>query len=134
MLIIVRGMVVISVSINDQLLAELDRIRSELGFSGRSEALRAAIRLLASEYPRKIEFDEKTFGVLLVIHGQEAEDLVTEAKHNFLDIVHTQLHNKFKADKCLELFILNGLVSRILEFKNTFQKSDKIDYVKLLLI
>jgi len=130
----IGGLVVISVSINERLLAELDRIRGEVGFSGRSEALRAAIRLLASEYPPKVELDEKTFGVLLLIHGHEAEDLVTEAKHRFLDVVHTQLHNKFKADKCLELFILNGLLRRILEFKNVFQKSDKIDYVKLITI
>ncbi len=127
-------MVVISVSINDQLLAELDRIRSEVGFSGRSETLRAAIRLLASEYPRKVELDEKAFGVLLLIHGHEAEDLVTEAKHKFLDVVYTQVHNRFKADKCLELFILNGLLSRMLEFKSVFQRSDKIDYVKLIII
>jgi len=127
-------MVVISVSINDQLLAELDRIRSEVGFSGISEALRAAIRLLAAEYPRKVELDEKAFGVLLLIHGHEAEDLVTEAKHKFLDVVYTQIHNRFKADKCLELFILNGLLSRMLEFKSVFQRSDKIDYVKLIII
>jgi CopG family nickel-responsive transcriptional regulator len=127
-------MAVISVSINDQLLAELDRIRGEVGFSGRSEALRAAIRLLVSEYPRKVELDEETFGVLLLIHGHEAEDLVTEAKHKFLDVVHTQVHNRFKAGKCLELFVLSGLLSRILEFKKLFQRSDKIDYVKLLLI
>lgn len=125
---------IISVSINDHLLAELDRIQKELGFSGRSEALRAAIRLLASEYPLKVELDAKTVAVLLLIHGHEAEDLVTEAKHRFLDIVHTQIHNRFKADKCLELFILNGLLSRILEFKSIFQRSDKIDYVKLLTI
>jgi CopG family nickel-responsive transcriptional regulator len=127
-------LVVISVSINEPLLAELDRIRREVGFSGRSEALRAAIRLLAAEYPRKVEADEKTFGVLLLIHGHEAEELVTEAKHRFLDVVHTQIHNRFKADKCLELFILNGLLSRILEFKSIFQRSDKIDYVKLIIM
>jgi|YelNatPaOPRAMG01_1025707.scaffolds.fasta_scaffold18247_3 CopG family nickel-responsive transcriptional regulator len=128
------GLAVISVSINDHLLAELDRIRSEVGFSGRSEALRAAIRLLASENPRKVELDERTVGVLLLIHGHEAEDIVTEAKHRFLDIVHTQVHNRFKVDKCLELFILNGLLSRMLEFKSIFQRSDKIDYVKLITI
>ena len=127
-------MPIISVSINEHLLAELDRICSEAGFSGRSEALRTAIRLLASEYPRKVELDERTFGVLLLIHGHEAEDLVTEAKHRFLDIIHTQLHNRFKADKCLELFILNGLLSRMIEFKSILQRSDKIDYVKLIII
>ena len=128
------GLAVISVSINDNLLLELDRIQRELGFSGRSEALRAAIRLLAAEYPHKVEPDQKTVAVLLLIHGHDAEDLVTEAKHSFLDVVHTQVHNRFKADKCLELFILNGLLSRILEFKSIFQRSDKIDYVKLLVI
>lgn len=127
-------MAIISFSINESLLRELDRIQSEMGFSGRSEALRAAIRLLLSEYPRKVDQDESVVAVLMLIHGHEAEDVVTEAKHKFLDVVHTQIHNRFKADKCLEIFVLTGFLSRILELKNIFQRSDKIDYVKLLII
>ncbi len=127
-------MVVISLSINDQLLSELDKIQSKMGFSGRSEALRAAIRLLLAEAPREIASDENAVALLLLIHTHDAEDVVTEAKHRFLDIIHTQIHNRFKADKCLELFILNGQPSRIMELRNIFQKSDLIDYVKMLVI
>ncbi|MEM1994426.1 MAG: CopG family ribbon-helix-helix protein [Nitrososphaerales archaeon] len=127
-------MAIISLSINDKLLEELDKIQREGGFSGRSEALRAAIRLLLSEHPRRVEPEERVVAVLMLIHGHEAEDIVTEAKHKFIDVVHTQVHNRFKAGKCLELFILNGLLRRILELKNIFQRSDKIDYIKLLII
>ncbi len=127
-------MAIISLSLNDHLLAELDKIQSELGFSGRSEAVRAAIRMLIAECPRKVDAGEKAVAVLMLIHGVDAEGIVTEAKHRFLDVVHTQIHNRFKVGKCLELFILNGLLSRILELKNIFQRSDEIDYVKLLVI
>jgi CopG family nickel-responsive transcriptional regulator len=42
-------MVIISVSLNEQNLKDLDAIQNELGFSGRSEAVRTALRTLVAE-------------------------------------------------------------------------------------
>jgi CopG family nickel-responsive transcriptional regulator len=44
--------------------------------------------------------------VLLLIHAQHVEDAVTAIKHEFEDIIHTQIHNHLREDKCLEVFIL----------------------------
>ena len=125
-------MTIISISVNDNMLEELNRIQKNIGFSGRSEAIRAGIRMLLSDVTDRETLVGRVRGVLLVIHDHEAENLVTKIKHDFLDIIYTQLHNRFKEGKCLELFILDGEANRITQLKNTFQKSEKMEHVKLI--
>jgi CopG family nickel-responsive transcriptional regulator len=125
-------MPIVSVSLADTMLAELDKIQKEMGFSGRSEVIRAGIRMLVADAREKESLTDRVKGVLLVIHSHDAEDLVTNIKHKFLDIIHTQLHNLFKEDKCLELFILDGEAERIKELTRAFHTSDDIEYVKLI--
>jgi CopG family nickel-responsive transcriptional regulator len=123
---------IISASLSDTTLQELHRIQKTMGFSGRSEAIRAAIRMLAAESKEKETLAGKVRGILLLIHEHEAESLVTNVKHNFLDIIHTQLHNRFKEGKCLELFLLEGEADRVKEMTRTFQKADSIELTRLV--
>ncbi len=124
-------MTIISLSLNDTMLQELDSVQKAMGFSGRSEAIRAAIRMLLGEFKEE-SLTGKVRGILLLIHEHEAESLVTNVKHNFLDIIHTQLHNRFKEGKCLELFLLEGEADRVREMTRTFQKTDSIEVTRLV--
>ena len=124
-------MTIISLSLNEAMLQELDTVQKAMGFSGRSEAIRAAIRMLLGEFKEE-SLTGKVRGILLLIHEHEAESLVTNVKHNFLDIIHTQLHNRFKEGKCLELFLLEGEADRVREMTRTFQKTDSIEVTRLV--
>jgi CopG family nickel-responsive transcriptional regulator len=124
-------MTIISLSLNEAMLQELDSVQKAMGFSGRSEAIRAAIRMLLGEFKEE-SLTGKVRGILLLIHEHEAESLVTNVKHNFLDIIHTQLHNRFKEGKCLELFLLEGEADRVREMTRTFQKTDSIEVTRLV--
>lgn len=124
-------MAIISLSLNETMLKELDRVQKAMGFSGRSELIRAAIRMLLAEFKEE-SLTGRVGGILLLIHGHEAESLVTNVKHNFLDIIHTQLHNRFKEGKCLELFLLEGEADRVREMTRTFQKADSIELTRLI--
>ncbi|MGB9024260.1 MAG: CopG family ribbon-helix-helix protein [Candidatus Bathyarchaeia archaeon] len=126
-------MPIISASLTDTTLQELRRIQKTMGFSGRSEAIRAAIRMLAAESKERETLAGQVRGILLLIHEHEAESLVTNVKHTFLDIIHTQLHNRFKEGKCLELFLLEGEADRVREMTGVFQKADDIEFVRLLI-
>jgi len=125
-------MVIVSISLNDKILKEIDRIQRELGFSGRSEVIRAGARMLISESKEKEGLTGKINSALLLIHSQEAEDAVTEIKHRFEDITKTQIHSHLKENKCLEIFVLDGDADRIKEMVRLFQTSRKMDYVKLI--
>jgi CopG family nickel-responsive transcriptional regulator len=125
-------MAIISLSLNETMLKELNSVQNAMGFSGRSEVIRAAIRMLLGEL-REESLTGSVSGVLLLIHDHKAESIVTNVKHNFLDIIHTQLHNRFKEGKCLELFLLEGEAERVREMTRTFQKADSIELTKLVM-
>ncbi|MEM4253052.1 MAG: ribbon-helix-helix domain-containing protein, partial [Candidatus Nitrosotenuis sp.] len=42
-------MAIVSISLNEEILAEIDKLQKGLGFSGRSEVIRAGIRTFVSE-------------------------------------------------------------------------------------
>ena len=52
-------MTIISVSLSEKLLKEIDDLKEELGFSGRSEVIRTSTRMLIADYQEK-----KTLGNL----------------------------------------------------------------------
>jgi CopG family nickel-responsive transcriptional regulator len=125
-------MSIISISSDDELLREIDRVQKEFGFSGRSETLRAGAKMLIADSKEKEKLRGKLNSILLLIHDQRVEGVVTRIKHQFEDITDTQIHNHLKKNKCLEIFILNGGAKRIKQIVRELQKSGKMDYVKLI--
>lgn len=45
----IRNMPIVSISLNEEILSELDKLQISMGFSDRSEAIRAGIRTVVSE-------------------------------------------------------------------------------------
>ncbi len=127
-------MPVVSLSLNDQLLEELDEVQDVLGFSGRSEVMRAAIRLFLTDGREKQRLEGSVSGLLLAIHSHGAEHHVTQLKAKYVDLIHTQLHNRFREGKCMELFILEGEADRVRELSAELQRNEENEYVKLLII
>ncbi|MGC1120567.1 MAG: CopG family ribbon-helix-helix protein [Candidatus Methanofastidiosia archaeon] len=125
-------MPVVSISVNEKMLEEIDRIQEELGFSGRSEVIRAGARMLIADTREKEKFAGEINSILLLIHHQEVESVVTRIKHDFEDITNTQIHSHLKGGKCLEIFILDGEAERIKELMGRFLISGKMEYVKLI--
>lgn len=72
--------------------------------------------------------------ILVLIHNKSVEDRVTEIKHDFEDVISTQIHSHLRENKCLELFILDGDAQRMNQLSKMFKTSGKIEYVKLIII
>lgn len=125
-------MVIVSISLNDTVLKEIDRIQNTFGYSGRSEVIRAGVRLLILENNERDKLTGNINSILLLVHSQEREDVVTEIKHKFEDITNTQIHSHLRENKCLEVFVLEGDADRIKEMVRLFQTSRKIEYAKLI--
>jgi len=123
---------IISMSLTENLLQEIDHLQSDLGFSGRSEVIRAGMRMLIADNREKQKLSGRLNSILLVIHSQSAEDIVTEIKHRFENIINTQIHSHLEHVKCLEIFTLYGDAVQIKEFVKQFQTNRKMDYVKLI--
>jgi CopG family nickel-responsive transcriptional regulator len=127
-------MPIISISLNKKLLQEIDKLKEEIGYSGRSDVIRSSARMLIADNKEKEDLTGDINSILVLIHNQEAEDKVTEIKHDYEDIINTQIHSHLKEHKCMEIFILDGNAQRIKEISQKFQLSRKIDYVKLIVV
>jgi CopG family nickel-responsive transcriptional regulator len=122
---------IVSISLNENILKEMDALQKDFGFTGRSELIRAGIRMLLTD---KLDKEKQTGDigcVLTVTHEEDDEESVTKIKHRFENIIQTHLHCKIRNDKCLELFILNGEAKKVREMTQEFQASDEMEHVKL---
>ena len=125
-------MPIISISLNDEILSQLDKLKKSMGFSGRSEAIRAGIRSFVSEAKQKTELLGNIHAILLVVHNDEFDHIVSGIKHNFEDLITTHLHSKIEGEKCMELFVIDGEAERVSTITNDFQTNKKMDSVKLV--
>jgi CopG family transcriptional regulator, nickel-responsive regulator len=124
---------IISLSLPEQMVKSMDEIQDSVGFSGRSELIRAAIRLLLEDTKEKNDLTGKLNAVVVVGHASADEAPVTKLKHKFEDIVKTHVHSKVSHEDCIEIFVLAGDGREIAEMAKEFEKERKIRSVKLII-
>ena len=125
-------MPIVSISLNDKILSELDRLQSSIGFAGRSETIRAGIRAFISEEKQKSDLAGNIHAILLVVHSDEFDHMVAGIKHSFEDLITTHLHSKIEGEKCMELFVIDGDGEKISTMTRDFQTNKNMDTVKLV--
>lgn len=125
-------MPIVSISLNDEILSELDKLQSSMGFSGRSEAIRAGIRSFVSEEKQKADLAGNIHAILLVVHNDQFDHVVSGITHNFEDLITTHLHSKIEKEKCMELFLINGDAEKVSTMTRDFQTNKNMDTVKLV--
>ena len=114
------------------ILKQIDNLQKNLGFSGRSDAIRAGIRSFVSEEKQKEDLSGNVNAILLVVHNDEYDNQVTGIKHSYEDLITTHLHSKIEGDKCMELFMLKGEANLVTDITKDFQTNKKMDTVKLV--
>ncbi len=125
-------MPIVSISLNDEILTELDKLQKSMGFSGRSEAIRAGIRSFVSEEKQKSDLSGNIHAILLVVHNDNFDHIVSGITHNFEDLITTHLHSKIEKENCMELFVIDGDAEKISTMTKDFQKNKNMDTVKLV--
>lgn len=129
---ITMELTIVSVSLNEDILNEVDKLQKALGFSGRSEIVRAGIRNLLAEEKERQDLSGSLFAVLLAIHDEKSDDQVTTMQHDYDRLITTHIHNKIDGDRCLEIFLIKGEAREIKDMTKKFQSNKKMDHVKLI--
>lgn len=127
-------MTVVSLSFPESMLKEMDTIQRESGFTGRSELVRAAIRMLLEDSREKAAVSGDTNGLLIVTHDEAEEAPVTKLKHQYEDIITTHVHNKTKSSMCVELFLVHGDAKKVNSMTKSFLAEDKMKSTKFVSI
>ncbi len=121
-----------SVSLNDEIMNEMEKLQKLLGFSGRSEIVRAGIRNMLSEEKQRNDLTGMLHSLLLVIHDEKSDDEISNMRHSYDKLINTHLHSKIDRDRCLEIFLLRGEAEEIRRMTREFQANKRMDNVKLI--
>lgn len=126
-------MAIISISIGDDLVEDLDRLQKSMG-AGRSEVVRAGIRQVVQEERQRTKMGRQESAVLMVTHADIYDDEVAGIKHDHEDLIKTHMHNKLDGDRCVEVFVMSGPGEKITDMTNGFLANRKMDNVKLVVL
>ena len=122
-----------SVSLNEEIIESLDKLKS-MGYSGRSEIIRAGIRNLLSDERMKEDLDGEINSLLLAVHDEDSDDQVSSIRHDFDKIIIVHLHNKIDKNRCLEIFSLKGDAKDVKEISRQLQINKRMHFVKLIVV
>ncbi|MBM3229753.1 CopG family ribbon-helix-helix protein [Candidatus Parvarchaeota archaeon] len=125
-------MAIISLSLEKELLEQVDRHFGTIGVKNRSDAFRIAARAILAEGRKNDKLAGQVEGVLIAMHRKGDEEHVTEPKHDFEDVVVTQVHTNMKGGKCLEIFVFKGDAKKVLKFYNALSRAGKTEFMKLV--
>lgn len=109
-------MPVVSISLPESLLEELDEFIDSHGYTGRSEAVRESMRTLISEGNGTELAQGGAFVVLVRFdHDANVEVTLSQLRHSHDDLVTVTVHGHADGD-CLELFVVDGTRDEIGSF------------------
>jgi CopG family nickel-responsive transcriptional regulator len=123
-----------TVSLPDELMATLDRLRSGRGYENRSEFVRD---LLRSEVVKEQWTTQRgeTVGVLVLVydhHTRLLADKLTEIQHHSYRVITAGLHVHLDEHACLEVITLRGPARRIQEIADRLVATKGVRYGQLV--
>src|SRR2546423_12128225 len=97
-------MTIVSVSMPDAMIRTMRELQKSQGFTGTSELVRAALRLLVADAREKESTKGPVEAVIVVTHSEDREEAGTRIKHRFDDEGKTHIHNKAGQGSCVNGF------------------------------
>ncbi len=100
----------VTITIDDDLMAELDRLIASRGYQNRSEAIRDLARA-GLRQADGLHDAEPCFAALVYVYDHTRRDLpnrLVNEFHDHHDLAVSTLHVHLDAEKCLEVAVLKG--------------------------
>lgn len=107
------------VSLEEEILLELDRLVERHNFPNRSQAIRYLIRSILVQ--EKIRDDQEVAGAIVIVYDHHKRDLLNklmDVQHDYHDIILSTQHVHLSHDLCLETIALKGKATRLTELGN----------------
>jgi CopG family nickel-responsive transcriptional regulator len=109
----------VTITIDDDLDAELDRFMSTRGYDNRSEAIRDLARSGLQQAVMEVGGPHPCVAALVYVYDHGARELpkrLTRDFHEHHDLAQTTLHVHLDPDSCMEVTVLKGRGSDVQRF------------------
>ena len=122
-----------SVSLDKQLLRDLDRMCREKGYDNRSQAIGNMVRDHLIEHRRQLGRGEIAGSITLVYdhHRHHLQDLLTDLQHDHRDVIISTLHCHLDHDNCLEILAVRGQAAEIKKLAGELLSARGVKHGKL---
>jgi len=109
----------LTISLDDRLAVELDKLMHVKGYSSRSEAFRDMLRRELGQQAAASDPDAPFIAVLSYVydhHERQLSTRLTELQHDHHDLTISTLHAHLNQEECVETAILRGPLGALTEF------------------
>jgi len=125
-------MTIISLSIPETLVKQMDQNMKEKGFVSRTEVVRQALRLYLTEDLKIENVEGEAVATITLIYKENADRRrLLETQHIYNGLVSTFLHAHIHHGFCLEVIILKGEALLIRKFVDRLRQNPEISEIKI---
>jgi CopG family nickel-responsive transcriptional regulator len=123
----------IGVAINEELLAQFDKLIDRRGYTNRSEAFRDLIR---NELVQEAwhDSDVEMFGTVTLVYDHHVRLLtekLTDLQHKYHSAILSSMHVHLDHDNCLEVILVRGKASLVQKLSNALIAVKGVKHGKL---
>lgn len=109
-------MVIVSLSLPDDLVKDMDRLIQARGYKGRSELSRAALRAFLAQHKEEDELKGRVNAIVVLGYPEHAEKELSEIRHAHNDLITSMLHAHTKNGRCATILVAEGVDDAIKRF------------------
>ncbi len=123
-----------SVSLEEELLKELDLFAKDNSFANRSQALRHLIEKNIVE--KKWHCNNEVAGAVIIIYDHLKKDITSklnDIQHTYFDVILSSQHYHLSHNICLEIIAVKGLANRLTELSDRLISIKGIKHGKLVM-
>jgi CopG family nickel-responsive transcriptional regulator len=123
-----------SISLEKELLEELDQYADNNNFANRSQAVRHLIEKNIVE--KKWQCNNMVAGVVVMIYDHHKKDIITKSndiQHNYFDVILSSQHFHLSYEICLEIIAVKGQANRLTELSDKLISIKGIKHGKLIM-
>ena len=128
-------MTIVSISIPENLLADVDRSVKKQGFANRSEIIRQALRSFIAEDRNLRETEGEIIATITIIYERRARGKeISDIQHSYGEIISTYLHVHIDKGHCLEVIVVKGETNLVKKLVDAFKTNEQIIQMKVTVL
>lgn len=127
----------VTITVEDELLDQVDEYASDRGYSTRSEAMRDLVRAGLTQWVTERGDARECVAALVYVYDHSARELARRLTHTFHehhDLTLASLHVHLDHASCLEVAVLRGGVKNVRQFGSAVVAERGVAHGQLVLV
>jgi CopG family nickel-responsive transcriptional regulator len=127
----------VTITLDDELMIELDRIIAAKGYQNRSEAIRDLARAGIQQAAATLDDNGECIAALVYVYDHNARQLskrLADTFHDHHELSLSSLHAHLDHDSCMEVTILRGNTAKVQHFAEHVIAERGVRHGRLVLV